>query len=388
MSIATEITRLQNAKADIKTSIEAKGVTVPSSAKLDTYSSYVDQISGGGSSKLPSVIDGSITTLTASDFGNITTIRGSAFEGCTSLTSVTMPNTITTMATGIGIGQGYQFQGCTNLTTVNLSTNLTNISESCFVKCSSLTSIDLSNLSEDGTSNNKSIGQAAFSGCSSLTNITLPSTIGNNFFGIGCFRDCIGLTSFTVPPLNASNKSVNIDFLVGCYNITTLDLSNVTNQVSNMALQLGGAGSSATYSKLTTVIGMPTTCGKYFYRDSRYMFQYCQYITTITLPTPSETVTDCGVSMFEHSGLTTITTPNNLKTLGNYMFNDCQSLTSVTISADVTKINQNCFSNCPLLTELTYQGTMANWNSITKGNNWKQNTPLTTVHCSDGDITL
>ena len=48
MSIATEITRLQGAKADLKTSIESKGVTVPSSAKLDDYASYVDAIQQGG----------------------------------------------------------------------------------------------------------------------------------------------------------------------------------------------------------------------------------------------------------------------------------------------------------------------------------------------------
>lgn len=52
MSIATEITRLQNAKTDIKTAIEAKGVTVSSSAKLDTYDDYIAQISGGGSNPL------------------------------------------------------------------------------------------------------------------------------------------------------------------------------------------------------------------------------------------------------------------------------------------------------------------------------------------------
>ena len=44
MTIASEITRLQWAKADIKTSIENKGVTVPSNAKLDTYDTYIDQI--------------------------------------------------------------------------------------------------------------------------------------------------------------------------------------------------------------------------------------------------------------------------------------------------------------------------------------------------------
>ncbi len=46
MSIASEISRLQTAKADIKDAIEAKGVTVPSSAKLDTYDDYVAQIPG------------------------------------------------------------------------------------------------------------------------------------------------------------------------------------------------------------------------------------------------------------------------------------------------------------------------------------------------------
>ena len=49
MAISDEITRLQNAKADLKTAIEGKGVTVPSSTKLDGYADLVDSISGGGS---------------------------------------------------------------------------------------------------------------------------------------------------------------------------------------------------------------------------------------------------------------------------------------------------------------------------------------------------
>jgi len=48
MSIASQITRLQDAKAEIKTAIENKGVTVPSDAKLDTYSDYIDDIETGG----------------------------------------------------------------------------------------------------------------------------------------------------------------------------------------------------------------------------------------------------------------------------------------------------------------------------------------------------
>lgn len=45
MSIASEITRLQNAKDDLRTAIQAKGVTVPATAKLDDYDTYVASIS-------------------------------------------------------------------------------------------------------------------------------------------------------------------------------------------------------------------------------------------------------------------------------------------------------------------------------------------------------
>lgn len=49
MSIASEIQRLQGAKADIKEAIESKGVSVPSSALLDEYAPYIEAIEGGGS---------------------------------------------------------------------------------------------------------------------------------------------------------------------------------------------------------------------------------------------------------------------------------------------------------------------------------------------------
>ena len=47
-TIAQEITRLTTAKADLKTAIEGKGVTVPSSTLLDGYADLVDQIEQGG----------------------------------------------------------------------------------------------------------------------------------------------------------------------------------------------------------------------------------------------------------------------------------------------------------------------------------------------------
>lgn len=44
MSIQTEIERLENSKNNLKTSIENKGISIPADAKIDTYSTFVDQI--------------------------------------------------------------------------------------------------------------------------------------------------------------------------------------------------------------------------------------------------------------------------------------------------------------------------------------------------------
>lgn len=62
MSVATEITRIQGAKADLKTSIEAKGVTVPSATLISGYAALVDQISGGGIPDSDGLVDLQITT--------------------------------------------------------------------------------------------------------------------------------------------------------------------------------------------------------------------------------------------------------------------------------------------------------------------------------------
>ena len=75
MSIATEITRLQNAKSDLATAITNKGVTVPASTTLDGYASLVTAIPTGSTAKGLEHI-GSLTTLTkklsATDYPNWT----------------------------------------------------------------------------------------------------------------------------------------------------------------------------------------------------------------------------------------------------------------------------------------------------------------------------
>ena len=54
MSIQTELTRITNAKAAIKTAIEGKGVTVPASTLLDGMAALIESIEAGGASNIVS----------------------------------------------------------------------------------------------------------------------------------------------------------------------------------------------------------------------------------------------------------------------------------------------------------------------------------------------
>lgn len=69
MSIASEISRLQTAKTDIKTAIEAKGITVPSSAKIDVFDDYIAQIPTGGSYQSKTVSPTESSQIVSPDSG-------------------------------------------------------------------------------------------------------------------------------------------------------------------------------------------------------------------------------------------------------------------------------------------------------------------------------
>ena len=121
-----------------------------------------------------------LTSLTIPS--SVTEIDESAFEGCSGLTSLTIPSSVTS------IGKS-AFDGCSGLTSLTLPSSVTRISESAFEGCSGLTSLTLpSSVTE--------IGGYAFKGCSRLTSLTLPSSV--TWISESAFDGCSGLTSIYV----------------------------------------------------------------------------------------------------------------------------------------------------------------------------------------------
>lgn len=67
---------------------------------------------------------------------------------------------------------------------------------------------------------------------------------------------------------------------------------------------------------------------------------------------------------------------------------DGTNFTSITMPSTITKIGKNAFSNMMNVTYFSYSGTMADWEAIEKDPEWNSQSSITTISCSDGDVTL
>ena len=144
---------------------------------------------------------------------SVTSIGEWAFGGCSSLTSITIPSGVTS----IGI---YAFYLCSSLTSITIPSGVTSIGYSAFDSCSSLTSITI-------PSSVTSIGDWVFYGCSSLTSVTIPS--GVTAIGVGAFSYCYSLESVTFEEGNSSPLFIDPYAFKYCTNLKRVEFpSNLT----------------------------------------------------------------------------------------------------------------------------------------------------------------
>ena len=148
----------------------------------------------------------------------VASLGASCFEGCTGLTSITIPSSVTSLG-------DYCFPGCSGLTSITIPSSVTSLGDGCFQDCSGLTSITI-------PSSVTSLGDYCFPGCSGLTSITIPSSVTS--LGDGCFQDCSGLTSITIP---SSVTSLGGNCFWNCSGLTSITIPSSVTSLGDFCFQ-------------------------------------------------------------------------------------------------------------------------------------------------------
>ena len=289
-------------------------------------------------------------------------IREYAFEYCLNLTSVTIPNSVTSIGNGA-------FHGCTRLTSVTIPDSVTSIGEYAFYDCTSLTSVTILN-------SVTSIGRNAFAWCSSLTTIYYTGTpsewdevnIGDsNVLGAtvyyysetapteeGNFWHYVDDEPTAWEPYVAPVYSAGLKYTSNgdgtCYVSgigACTDTEIVIPSVSPDGETVVGIGDYAfeDCSSLTSV-----TIGNSVTSIGNDAFAFCIKLTSITI---SDSVTSIGDrALWYCYNLTSITIPDSVTSIGYGAFQNCYNLTSVTIPDSVTFIGECVFDSCSGLVEI------------------------------------
>jgi hypothetical protein len=245
-------------------------------------------------------------------------IGDEAFNGQMSITSITIPNSVTS------IGKN-AFANCTFLTSVTIPSSVNTITDRAFFGCSRLASVTIGN----GVYR---IGTNAFLACHSLTSVTFqgPSVTSmddKSFAGHGDLH-----TKYYVGKAGTYTKS--------------------------------GSGESAVWTKqdaTTTQTPAPQTPGESDYQVTKTgnavtITKYVGKGGAVSIPATiqgSPVTTIGGNSFIENASLTSVTIPNGVTSIGDGAFARCPNLTSVTISNSVTSIGYNVFLDCAKLTSVT-----------------------------------
>ena len=356
------------------------------------------------------------SNLSEVNFNGNTSIRSLGnymFYNCTALETVTLPTSLTFLGTYTFRGSGltsidlteltgltcfgtratscsatssvYLFADCANLAEVKLPSTLTKFGGYIFQNCTSLTSFDLTGLTQ--------IGRNCFQN-TGLTSVAVPSSV-NTDIGNYAFADCAALSSVTIAE---GVTGVGTNTFQNCTQIAEMHLPSTVDTIGNYAFNgctsLVSINIPAAVSKLGTYVFQNCTSlaevtfdeGSALTQFGNYCFDGCISLTSIDLP---ETVTflgqytfrGCGLVEIDLSALTGLTriasTATTTSVTSNiYTFANCKSLTRVVLPEGLTLIAGYVFDGCENLSSI-------NLDNVEKfGNRVFTGTALTSVNLS------
>ena len=370
-----------------------------SSIDGDLYTKDADKlvVYARGKTNTEFVVPSSVTSIFSMAFSccknlksvslsRVKAIYGCTFENCIALTSVTIPDSVDSIAYGtfrgcdnlkyneygngrylgnakepyyalidvsgasvtdVDIKEGTRiiadkaFYNCTDLTRVTFSNKVAKIGESAFEGCENLTNIDIPD-------SMRIINDRAFSGCDSLTSVIIPD--GVTSIGANAFSDCVKLASVTI---GKGVKTIEESTFGGCSSLTSVNMNAVTKISSYAFKDCIGLESVNIPSTVTSIIGTA--------------FEGCVSLSNIVVDEGNVIFNSIDGNLYqqvEYVGMTLVqyaigkadtqfTIPDGVVSIWQYAFDGSENLTSITISSSVTRVSgiKGCYNLSNILAE-------------------------------------
>lgn len=338
----------------------------------------------------------------------VTSISYGAFTNCSALADVTFEGTpkITTLGEGA-------FNGCVALKSIAIPSTVTSFGDDTFKGCTSLQKVTL------GSGTTSLNGRWVFNTCRALSSVTIPNTvtsISDYFFSEACFTSLLIPSSVITIGAHCFQNDAKLygasvadgslletigeeafadcsNLLAFCFsgtaeNFTDLGKNTFKNDTALATLKMAGPNSVKSDNSFAQAGNLSEVTLPFAWSSIPEAFFAGSAITKFTLP---RMIKKIGPSAF--SGCSSLTSfafePYGfLSEVGASAFKDCSALTAISLIKTVTSIGANAFDGCTALTDFRFEGTVDQWNAISKGDDWHLNAGFTTVTCKDGTVTL